>query len=221
MSYYSLIVSPIYLPFQKPFWSSEITFGRTVLSLAAINEDVISYTVFSKMIGLQFFRNCIIFFFLRSTNNNPLSLCDRDLAIVEPVVNRSRRSTHRHMVTGLPLTCHQVCSHGIRSIHMATGLLRCHRVYSTGLLISYDNRFIRTASGLLTWRQVSWHVPTDLFTWTAQCWHVNRSIYMSTGLLARLQVYPHDTRSNHISSCRSNHMSSCRSTHTTPGLLAC
>ena len=74
VSYNNPIFPPvyIYLPFKKPFWSSPFNFGRTVISLAvaAIHEDAILYTVFSRVIGLASFSLKKNFSCLGYTNNN-------------------------------------------------------------------------------------------------------------------------------------------------------
>jgi hypothetical protein len=48
---------PIYLPGMKPVWSLLIRIGRTDLIRSAIQLEASLYTVFRRLIGLQFFIN--------------------------------------------------------------------------------------------------------------------------------------------------------------------
>ena len=59
MSYIRRVFSPIYLPGMKPVWSLLIRIGRTDLIRSAIQLEGSLYTVFRRLIGFQFFINCL------------------------------------------------------------------------------------------------------------------------------------------------------------------
>ena len=59
MSYIRRVFSPIYLLGMKPVWSILIRIGKTYLIRSAIQLEASLYTVFRRLIGLQFFINCL------------------------------------------------------------------------------------------------------------------------------------------------------------------
>jgi hypothetical protein len=55
MSYIRRVFPPIYLPGMRPVWSILIRIGKTYLIRSAIQLEASLYTVFRRLIGLQFF----------------------------------------------------------------------------------------------------------------------------------------------------------------------
>jgi hypothetical protein len=60
-SYIRRVFSPIYFPGMKPVWSLLIRIGRTELIRSAIQLEASLYTVFRRLIDLQFFINFLGF----------------------------------------------------------------------------------------------------------------------------------------------------------------
>ena len=79
----------MYRPDKKPVWSDDISFGRTDLILCAIHPEAILQITFKRVMGRQFFRNCLGLHILSKSSRSVFS---------DPWINPEiRRTIHREI----------------------------------------------------------------------------------------------------------------------------